>query len=97
MNKNIKKIVLISLLAIIPFLGLALFTIAKIAHPYFKSVFESYDDLNTVVQENVRGIRVVKSYFRIKDSQTNQLKAGRLIRSLFSVFFFFIHTNHTSI
>ena len=51
-------------LAILPFLGLALGMIMKYAMPLFKKVFESYDDVNRVVQENVRGIRVVKSFVR---------------------------------
>ena len=59
-NKRISLI----FLAIIPFLALALFIIAKVAHPKFKKVFETYDELNTDVQENVRGIRVVKSYVK---------------------------------
>ena len=59
-NKRISLI----FLAIIPFLGIALFIIAKVAHPKFKKVFETYDELNTDVQENVRGIRVVKSYVK---------------------------------
>lgn len=33
-------------------------------HPIFQRVFKTYDQLNNVVQENVRGIRVVKSFVR---------------------------------
>ncbi len=51
-------------LAIIPFLGVILGVIIKIAHPIFMRVFKTYDKLNNVVQENVRGIRVVKSFVR---------------------------------
>ncbi|MBO4818575.1 MAG: ABC transporter ATP-binding protein [Firmicutes bacterium] len=51
-------------IAILPFLGFALGMIMKHAMPLFKKVFESYDDVNRVVQENVRGIRVVKSFVR---------------------------------
>ncbi|MFD1906403.1 ABC transporter transmembrane domain-containing protein [Paenibacillus rhizoplanae] len=36
----------------------------KFAFPVFERAFDSYDALNKVVQENVRGIRVVKSYVR---------------------------------
>ena len=36
--------------------------IAKCAHKYFDKVFKTYDKLNNVVSENVRGMRVVKSY-----------------------------------
>jgi len=51
-------------LGIIPFLGGALFLIAKYAHPIFRKVFKTYDWLNRVVEENLLGIRVVKSYVR---------------------------------
>lgn len=51
-------------LCIIPILALGLWYIMGNAHPIFKSVFKTYDRLNNVVQENLRGIRVVKSYVR---------------------------------
>ena len=46
----------------IPFLGLGLYLIATKAHPIFERAIKTYDNLNNLVQENVRGIRVVKSY-----------------------------------
>ena len=46
----------------IPFLGLGLYLIAPKAHPIFERAIKTYDNLNNLVQENVRGIRVVKSY-----------------------------------
>lgn len=49
-------------LVLIPIVGLVLGIISGKAHPIFKRVFEKYDVLNNVVEENVRGIRVVKSY-----------------------------------
>ncbi len=52
------------LLAVVPILALGLYLIIKYAHPVFVRVFKTYDKLNTVVQENVRGIRVVKSFVR---------------------------------
>ncbi|CZQ86528.1 abc transporter [Trichococcus palustris] len=51
-------------LAAIPFLGIGLFLIINKAHPIFERVFKTYDRLNNVVQENLSGIRVVKSYVR---------------------------------
>lgn len=48
----------------IPVIALALGIIIKFAHPVFKRVFEKYDNLNNVVQENLHGIRVVKSFVR---------------------------------
>ena len=51
-------------LGVIPVLGGALFLITGMAHPIFVKVFKTYDRLNNIVQENVRGIRVVKSFVR---------------------------------
>lgn len=51
-------------LAAIPILGVGLYVIMRHAHPIFEKVFRIYDKLNLVVQENLRGIRVVKSYVR---------------------------------
>ena len=51
-------------LALIPIIGIGLFFIAKFAMGIFMRVFKRYDALNESVQENVSGIRVVKSYVR---------------------------------
>ncbi len=53
-------------LIVAPILGFLLFFIANHAHPLFEKVFKTYDVLNNRVQENVRGIRVVKSYVQEK-------------------------------
>ena len=57
-NKNISLIFLL----IMPLLAGILLLIAKFAHKYFDKVFKTYDKLNNVVSENVRGMRVVKSF-----------------------------------
>lgn len=49
---------------LIPVLGIGLFFIIKKAMTIFMKVFKRYDALNESVQENVTGIRVVKSYVR---------------------------------
>ena len=49
-------------LGLVPILAIGLYTITVHAHPIFEKVFRTYDKLNGVVQENVRGIRVVKTY-----------------------------------
>lgn len=51
-------------LAVIPVLGLGLWLIMTRVHPVFVRVFKTYDRLNNIVQENLHGIRVVKSYIR---------------------------------
>ena len=49
---------------IIPFLAIGLILITVKAFPLFKTVFKKYDALNNSVQENVSGMRVVKSFVR---------------------------------
>ena len=51
-------------LAAIPVLAIGLWLIMSNAHPIFKRTFKKYDKLNNGVQENLRGVRVVKSYVR---------------------------------
>ncbi len=51
-------------LVIIPILGFGLYFIMSKTHPIFERVFRTYDRLNSVVQENLHGIRVVKSFVR---------------------------------
>lgn len=51
-------------LVMIPILGGGLVLIIRKAHPIFEKVFHIYDKLNNVVQENLSGIRVVKSFVR---------------------------------
>jgi len=50
----------------VPLLAFVILTLAKKAHPLFEKLFKKYDRLNAVVQENVRGVRVVKSFVRDK-------------------------------
>ena len=49
---------------VLPLMGLGLFILIRIVFPIFDRVFKTYDKLNNVVQENVHGIRVVKSFVR---------------------------------
>lgn len=51
-------------LAAVPLLAGGLLFIASHVHPLFRRMFETMDRLNRVVQENLRGIRVVKSFVR---------------------------------
>ena len=78
-NKRISLIYL----GVIPFLGGALIIIANIAHPLFRKVFKTYDELNNDVQENVRGIRVVKSYVR---EEYEKKKFGRISKDIYDRF-----------
>ncbi|WP_319378476.1 ABC transporter ATP-binding protein [uncultured Methanocorpusculum sp.] len=51
-------------LVLIPILGVGMYLIITRVQPIFEKVFKTFDRLNKVVQENLRGIRVVKSYVR---------------------------------
>ena len=51
-------------LGMIPLLGLGIFLIIRKVYPIFRTVFKTYDKLNNVVQENIRGVRAVKSFNR---------------------------------
>lgn len=53
-----------SFVIIIPVLATALFLIGKKAMPAFRRVFKKYDRLNESIEENVRGMRVVKGFSR---------------------------------
>ncbi len=51
-------------LAAIPVLGIGLYLIMTRVYPIFERVFKTYDKLNNVTQENLHGVRVVKSFVR---------------------------------
>lgn len=70
-------------LVIIPILAIGLYLIITKVHPIMKRVFRTYDDLNNVVEENVAGIRVVKS-FVIEDKEKK--KFGKVSKSIFDDF-----------
>ena len=49
---------------VVPVLGAGLFAISRLVMPLFRKGFKMYDNLNSSIQENVKGMRVVKSYVR---------------------------------
>jgi ABC-type multidrug transport system, ATPase and permease components len=70
-------------LASIPVLGLGLWLIMSRVHPIFQKVFQTYDRLNNVVQENLSAIRVVKSFNRESFEET---KFGKISTAIFQDF-----------
>ena len=60
-------------LGVLPVLAIGLGLLMKFVGPIFERVFKTYDRMNTVVQENVRGIRVVKAYVR-EEHETEKFK-----------------------
>ncbi|KRM52084.1 ABC transporter ATP-binding protein [Ligilactobacillus araffinosus] len=68
---------------VLPILGIGLITIVKKARPFFHQVFQRYDVLNQVIREDVRGIRVVKSYVRQKNENQKFDNAANGIYDVF--------------
>lgn len=78
-----KKISLV-FLAVIPILAVLLYLIIRRVHLIFQKVFHTYDRLNHVVQENVKGIRVVKSFNQEKNEITKFKAISKNIYENFS-------------
>jgi len=60
-------------LLLIPILAISMYLIILKVQPLFEKVFKTFDRLNKVVQEDLRGIRVVKSYVR-EEYEDNKFK-----------------------
>ncbi len=71
-------------LVMVPVLGGSLIAIAKIVMPIFKRIFKQYDALNNSVQENIAGIRVVKSFVREDYEKEKFGKASDDVRASFT-------------
>ncbi len=69
---------------VVPFLAFALFLIIKKAMPLFNRIFKKYDNLNNSVQENIKGMRVVKSFVREDYEQNKFAKASEEVRDDFT-------------
>ena len=69
---------------IIPFLAIGLILITVNAFPVFKTVFKKYDALNNSVQENVAGMRVVKSFVREDYERKKFAKASEDVKNGFT-------------
>ncbi len=69
---------------VIPVLGGGLLIIAKKALPVFRKGFPMYDALNNSVEENIKGIRVVKSYVREDFEKDKFSVASGNIRAIFT-------------
>ena len=80
---RVNPILSLVFLLTIPILGIGLYLIVTHAHPIFERVFRTYDKLNGVVQENLRGIRVVKSFVR---EEHEKEKFGAISKSIYDDF-----------
>ena len=64
---------------VLPLLAVGLLSLIRLVHPIFERVFKSYDNLNKVVQENVHGVRVVKSFVRQEKEKEKFFQASDTI------------------
>lgn len=62
-------------LIVAPILGGGLYLVIKKTMPLFHKVFRKYDDLNSSIQENIKGMRVVKSFVR-EEYEKNKFEAA---------------------
>lgn len=69
---------------IVPFVALIIISIMRVVMPFFRRIFKKYDALNNSVQENVGGIRVVKSFVREGYEKEKFQKAAREVRDDFT-------------
>lgn len=65
---------------VVPVMGVGLAIIGKLAMPAFRAVFKKYDKLNESIEENVRGMRVVKGFAREEYEKDKFGKASSNIR-----------------
>ena len=69
-----------SFVIVVPVMGVGLVIIGKLAMPAFRAVFKKYDKLNESIEENVRGMRVVKGFAREEYEKEKFGKASSNIR-----------------
>ncbi len=62
---------------VVPVLAFGLIMVARKAMPAFRSVFKKYDKLNESIEENVRGMRVVKGFSREEYEKTKFTAAAQ--------------------
>ncbi|MBE6595098.1 MAG: ABC transporter ATP-binding protein [Ruminococcaceae bacterium] len=74
----------LTFVVVIPVLGFGLWTVGQKALPAFRSVFRKYDRLNESIEENVRGMRVVKGFSREEHEKEKFGTAAENIRGDFT-------------
>ena len=62
MSFRINSKISLIFLILIPYLAIMLYLISRKVHPIFTKTLKTYDKLNLVVEENIRGIKTVKSF-----------------------------------
>lgn len=80
MSVGINKHLSVIFLVAIPILAVSLYLILTNAHPRFKKMLKFYDNMNSKVQENLTGIRVVKAFVREKNETEKFLASADEVR-----------------
>lgn len=71
-------------LLLIPLLGIGLFCIMRSVIPFFRRIFKKYDALNELAEENLSGIRVIKSFVREDHERKRYDVAAESVRADFT-------------
>lgn len=74
----------LTFVVVVPILGFGLFLVSRKAMPAFRRVFKKYDKLNESIEENVRGMRVVKGFSREEYEKEKFTSASENIRMDFT-------------
>lgn len=82
MSFTINNVVPLIFLAVLPVLSVIIFVLMRSVHPLFEKMFSTFDDLNVVVEENLLGMRVVKSYVR-EEHETK--KFNKISQSIYKI------------
>ena len=70
-NKDLCTVFLVA----IPVLGIAVFAVSSKAHPFFMAMMDKFDTLNSIIEENLTAIRVVKAFVR-RDKENEKFVAA---------------------
>ena len=70
-NKDLCTVFLVA----IPVLGIAVFAVSSKAHPFFMAMMDRFDTLNSIIEENLTAIRVVKAFVR-RDKENEKFVAA---------------------
>lgn len=82
MTFSINKSIAITYIIILPLVSICLFWLENKAYPLFRRLFRAMDELNSNVQENVTGIRVVKAFVR---EEAEYKKFTQTVDNLFTI------------
>lgn len=84
MSFRISSQISMMFLGMIPIVAILLFLIVRIVMPVFRRAFRKYDNLNASVEENIEGIRVVKTYVHEDLEEEKFRKASRDLQANFT-------------